>query len=74
MNLQKGRSDDSVPAASPMIKSTMERKKNEVEIVGIAYIFLWGIFPIYRVRFLNLCSYFRNNICFFLIKDYPFMG
>ena len=42
MNVQKGRSDDGVPTASPMIKSTMERKKNEVEIAGIAYLFLWG--------------------------------
>ena len=68
MNLQKGQSDDSVSAASPMIKSTMERKKKEVEIVGIAYIFLWGIFSIYKVRFPNLRSYFRNNICFSLLR------
>ena len=40
MNLQKGRSDDGVPAASSMIKLAMERKKKEVEIVEIAYIFL----------------------------------
>ena len=46
----------------------MERKKKEVEIVGIANLFLWGIFPIYRVRFPNLHSYFRNNICFSLLK------
>ena len=42
MNLQKGRFGDGVPAASPMIKSAMERKKKEVEIVVIAYLFLWG--------------------------------
>ena len=42
MNLQKGRSGDGVPVASPMIKSAMERKKKEVEIVGIAYLFMWG--------------------------------
>ena len=54
----------------------MERKKKEVEIVGIAFFFFFvGIFPIYRVRFLNLHSYFKNNICFslsrlsFQIKD-----
>ena len=66
----------------------MERKKKEVEIVGIAYFTPWGIFPIYRARFPNLRSYFRNKICFyllriillrdkicvFLIKDYPFEG
>ena len=46
----------------------MERKKKEVEIVEIAYLFLWGIFPIYRVRFPNLRFYFRNNICFFLLR------
>ena len=46
----------------------MERKKKEVEIVGIAYLFLWGIFPIYKARFLNLRSYFRNKICFSLLK------
>ena len=40
MNLQKGRSGDGVPATSPMIKSSMERKKKEVEIVGITYLFL----------------------------------
>ena len=40
----------------------------EVEIVGIENLFLWGIFPIYRVRFPNLHSYFRNNICFSLLK------
>ena len=68
MNLQKGRSDDGVSAASPMIKSVMERKKKEVEIVGITYLFLWGIFPIYRVQFLNLRSYFKNNICFSLLR------
>ena len=45
MNLQKGRFDDGVSAASPMIKSAMERKKKEVEIVGIAYIFLLGGLP-----------------------------
>ena len=38
MNLQKRRSGDSVSAASPMIKSAMEMKKKEVEIVGIAYL------------------------------------
>ena len=42
MNLQKGRFGDGVSAASSMIKLTMERKKKEVEIVGIAYLFLWG--------------------------------
>ena len=67
MNLQKGRSGDGVSAASPMIKSAMERKKKEVEIVGIA-LFLWGIFPIYRARFPNLRSYFRNKICFSLLR------
>ena len=46
----------------------MEMKKEEVKIVGIAYLLLWGIFPIYRVRFLNLRSYFRNNICFSLLR------
>ena len=45
MNLQKGRSDDGVLAASPMIKSAMERKKKEVEIVGIAYLFSVGDLP-----------------------------
>ena len=44
----------------------MERNE-EVEIVGIAYLLLWGIFPIYRVRFPNLRSYFKNNICFSLL-------
>ena len=68
MNLQKGRSDDGVPAASPMIKSAIERKKKEVKIVGIVILFLWGIFLIYRVRFPNLRSYFRNNICFSLLR------
>ena len=68
MNLQKGQSGDGVSAASLKIKSAMERKKKEVEIVGIAYIFLWGIFPINRVRFPNLRSYFRNNICFSLFR------
>ena len=68
MNLQKGRSEDDVPGASPMIKSAMERKKKEVEIVGIAYIFMWGIFLIYRVWFPNLRSYFRNNIYFSLLR------
>ena len=68
MNLQKRRSSDGVPAASPMIKSAMERKKKKVEIVGIVYIFLFGIFPIYRVRFPNIRSYFRNNIFFSLLK------
>ena len=29
---------------------------------------MWGIFPIYRVWFPNLHSYFRNNICFSLLK------
>ena len=67
MNLQKGRSGDSVPVASSMIKSAMERKKKEVEIVGIAYLYLWGIFP-YRARFPNLRSYFRNKICFLLLR------
>ena len=74
MNLQKRRFGDGVPAASPMIKSIMEKKKEEVEIVGIAYLFMWGIFPIYRIRFPNTRSYFRNNIFFFLIKDYSFKG
>ena len=46
----------------------MERKKKEVEIVGIAYLDMWGIFPIYRARFPNLSSYFRNNICFSLLR------
>ena len=46
----------------------MERKKKEVEIVGIANLFLWGIFPIYGVQFPNLRSYFRNNICFSFLK------
>ena len=68
VNLQKGRSDDGVSTASPMIKSAMERKKKEVEIVRIAYLSLWGIFPIYRARFLNLRSYFRNKICFSLLR------
>ena len=68
MNLQKGRSDDGMPAASLMIKSAMERKKKEVEIVGIAYLFLWGIFLIYRVPFPNLHFYFRNNIYFSLLR------
>ena len=68
MNLQKGRSGDGVPAATPMIKSAMERKKKEIEIVRIAYLSLWGIFPIYRARFPNLCSYFRNKICFSLLR------
>ena len=45
MNLQKGRSGDGVPAASPMIKSAMEKKKKEVEIVGIAYPFSVGDLP-----------------------------
>ena len=67
MNLQKGRSDDGVPAASQMIKSAMTRKK-EVEIVGIAYLFMWGIFLIYRARFPNLRSYFKNKICFSLLR------
>ena len=67
MNLQKGRSSNGVSAASLMIKSAMERKK-EVKIVEISYFFLWGVFPIYRVRFPNLRSYFRNNICFSLSK------
>ena len=49
----------------------MERKKEEVEIVGIAYLLLWGIFPIYRVLFLNPRSYFRNNICFSLLRIIP---
>ena len=74
MHLQKGRSGNGVLAASMIIKSTMENKKKEVEIVGIAYIFLWGIFLIYRIRFPNLHSYFRNNICFFFIKNDHFMG
>ena len=68
MNLQKGRSGDGVSTDSPMIKSAMERKKEEVEIVGIAYLLLWAIFPIYRVRFPNLRSYFRNKICFSLLR------
>ena len=68
MNLQKGRLDDDVPVASPMIKSAMERKKKEVEIVGIAYLSLCGIFPIYKARFPNLRSYFRNKICFSLLS------
>ena len=42
MNLQKGRSGDGVSVASPMIKSAMERKKKEVEIVEIAYLFCGG--------------------------------
>ena len=67
MNLQKGRSDNGVPTASSMIKSAMERKKKGVEIVGIAYLFLWGIFPIYKVRFPNLRLYFKNKICFSLL-------
>ena len=46
----------------------MERKKEEVEIVGIEYLFLGGIFQIYRVRFLNLRFYFMNNICFSLLR------
>ena len=41
MNLQKGQSGDGVPAAFLMIKSAMERKKKEVEIVGIACLSLW---------------------------------
>ena len=40
MNMQKRRFGDDVSATSPMIKSAMERKKEEVEIVGIAYLFL----------------------------------
>ena len=52
----------------PMIKLAMERKKKEIEILRIAYIFLWRIFLIYRVRFPNLRSYFKNNICFFLLR------
>ena len=68
MNLQKGGPGDGVPAASPMIKSAMERKKKEVEIFGIAYLSLWGIFPIYRARFPNLPSYFINKICFSLLR------
>ena len=68
MNLENGRSGNSVSAASPMIKSAMERKKKEVEIVEIVYLFMWGIFSIYRVRFPNLRSYFRNNICFSLLR------
>ena len=51
-----------------MIKSAIERKKKEVEIVEIAYLFLWGIFPIYRVGFPNLHSYIMNNICFSLLR------
>ena len=42
MNLQKGRFGDGVSTASPMIKSVIERKKKEVEIVGIAYLSMWG--------------------------------
>ena len=68
MNLQKGQFDDGGPGDSAMIKSAMERKKKEVEIVGIAYLFLWGIFLMYRVRFPNRRSYFRNNICFSLLR------
>ena len=52
----------------------MEMKKEEVEIVRIAYLLLWGIFPIYRVRFPNLRFYFRNKILWqilqFLRADY----
>ena len=44
MNLQKGQSGNCLLVASPMIKSAMERKKKGVEIVGIAYIFLWESF------------------------------
>ena len=55
-------------AASPMIKSAMERKKKELEIVEIAYLSLLGIFQIYRARFPNLRSYFRNKICFSLLR------
>ena len=28
----------------------------------------WGVFPIYRVLFPNLRSYFRNKICFSLLR------
>ena len=46
----------------------MKRKKKEVEIVGIAYYHFVGIFLIYRARFPNLRSYFRNKICFSLLR------
>ena len=68
VNLEKGRFNDGVPAASPMIESAMGRKKKKVEIVGIAYLSLWGILPIYRARFPNLRFYFRNKICFSLLR------
>ena len=52
VNLQKGRSGDNRPIASPMIKSAknLERKKR-ISGVGIAYLPYLGTFLTYRVRF-----------------------
>ena len=69
VNLQKGRSDDGVLAASPMINSIIWReRRRRLRLLELHTSTPWGIFPIYRARFPNLRSYFRNKICFSLLR------
>ena len=49
VNLEKRRSGDGGPVASPMIKSAKSTKmKKRIGVVRIAYFPFWGIFPTYR--------------------------
>ena len=59
---------------SPIIKSAKiwKGRRKEFAQLELHISSSWGVFPIYRVWFPNLRSYFRNKICFFFIKDYPF--
>ena len=69
VNLQKGRSDNSVSVASPMIKSAIWRgRRRRLRQLELHTSTSWGIFPIYKARFPNLRSYFRNKICFSLLR------
>ena len=64
MNLQKGRFGDCGLAAFMIIKSTknMEKKKQSVRVVGIAYLPIMGTFMIYRKWFTHLSLIFGKKI------------
>ena len=67
---KKKHSDGSGSIASPMIKSAKiwKGRRREFAQLELHISSSWGVFPIYRVWFPNLRSYFRNKICFSLLR------
>ena len=59
VNLQKKRFSGGRLAASPMIKSAKNAKREKrIGVVRIDYLPQWGIFPTYRVQFAKSPSSF----------------